>query len=344
MKTLNIVEVGGEGGVYQHVLGAAEHGTYEAWDRVVLHTSKDAECYPDIPGLEYHHCMRWQRSGPRLWRRVVTMAWAVIVLLPHLAGASWFRREEWEVQGQFGRGIYILFVLLPRLAKRRTLFAPHNSFLRHGGAWEEPILRIATSLASITIVYVASEAVRFPAARAIEQRVLWQYAPSVDENLSDAWRARLAGDLPVVLFAGQLRTDKNPLLLVEAANALEFPVCVVFAGQDKGAAEEIRQAELASQHRLILEDRYLELGELVSLMQLCDVVVCPYQVASQSGIVALASQLDRPVIVSSAGGLSEQSSWSFGLGEDQSSRLADVIRQVLATQDSTGDLAPQPQC
>jgi glycosyltransferase involved in cell wall biosynthesis len=136
----------------------------------------------------------------------------------------------------------------------------------------------------------------------------------------------------VVLFAGQLRTDKNPLLLVEAVNRLDFPICLLFAGQDKGAADQIRQANLHSQHRLIVEDRYLSLAELVAIMQLADVVACPYQVASQSGIVALAMQLGRPVVVSSAGGLSEQSSWSFQLGEDQSNQLADVLSEILAGQ------------
>lgn len=342
MKTLNIVEVGGNGGVYQHVLGAAQHGSYAEWDRLILHTSKDAEAYPDIPGLEYHLCMRWQRSGPRFWRRTATMGWTLLVLLPHLVGASWLRREDWEVQGQFGRGLYLLFVLIPRLAKRSTSFAPHNSFSRHGRAWEAPLLRIATSLANTTVVYVSSEAMRFPSARAIEQRVLWQYTPGQNKQLSNSWVARLAGHHPLVLFAGQLRKDKNPLLLIEAANALDFPVCMLFAGQDKGAAEEIRQADLDPRHRLILEDRYLELEELVALMQLADVVVCPYQVASQSGVVALASQLRRPVIVSSAGGLSEQSSWSFDLGQGQGERLAEVLRQILRSHDSGADMEAGP--
>lgn len=329
MATLNIVEVGGEGGVYQHVLGAAKHGTYAPWDTVILHTSRDAESCPDIPGLEYHRCMRWQRSGPRGWRRLITVFWALFVLLPHFFWTSWSRRGDWEIQGQFGRGLYILFVLIPKLARRRTWFAPHNSFLRHGGFWEAPILRITTSAATTTIVYVSSEATRFPAARAIEHRVLWQYAPEADKELLEAWRLRLAGQMPVVLFAGQLRIDKNPLLLLDAVNRLAFPVFLIFAGQNKGAAELIREASLHPQHRLVVEDRYLDLAELVGVMQVADVVVCPYQVASQSGIVALATQLGRPVIVSSAGGLSEQSSWSFELGENQSEQLACALDDIL---------------
>lgn len=329
MRTLNIIEVGGEGGVYQHVLGAAKNGVYSPWSRVVLHTSRDAEGYPDIPGFEYHRCMRWQRSGPRSLRRLVTALWVLFVLLPHLLFASWYRAADWEVQGQFGRGLYIFFVLIPRLTHRRTWFAPHNSFQRYGGHWEAPVLRLATSTADTTVVYVPSEAARFPAARAIELRALWQYAPKPDNKLLEAWQRRLSKDTPVVLFAGQLRTDKNPLLLVDAVNRLEFPITLLFAGQDKGAADLIHKAYLHPRHRLVLEDRYLELQELVAAMQIADVVVCPYQVASQSGVVALAAQLGRPVIVSSAGGLAEQSPWSFQLGPDQVDELAQALKNSL---------------
>lgn len=330
MSTLHVVEVGGEGGVYQHVLGAAEHGTYRQWKRVVLHTSKDAEVYPEIAGLEFHRCMRWQRRGPRFVRRIATVAWALGVLLPHLAWESLTSRADWEVQGQFGRGFYVFFVLVPRLVRRRVTFSPHNSFLRHGGIWEAPILRAATALATKTIVYVRSESSRFPSAKAIEQRALWQYAPSPDAELDEKWLRKLKSGRPLVLFTGQLRNDKNPLLLIEAVNLLEISVNLVFAGQDKGAARAIRMAPLDSRHDRFVEDRFLDLNEMVTLIDLCDVVVCPYQIASQSGIVALANQLGSPVVVSSAGGLGEQSTLTFDLGEEQSENLALVLREVLA--------------
>lgn len=330
MKTLHIVEPGGEGGVYQHVLGAAEHGTYSEWDRIVLHTSMDAEISPAIPGLEYHKCMRWQRRGPRGLRRVLTIFWTCAVLLPHLAWEAWSKRDDWEVQGQFGRGIYLLFIFVPWALRRRVVFSPHNSFQRSGAAWEDGVLQYATRMAAATIVYVSSEAFRFPAASKIELRVLWQYVPTTAGETRYDWYKKLSGARPVVLFAGQLRSDKNPLLLVDAVNKLGFSVNLVFAGQDKGAASEILGANLDGRHERFVESRYLDLAELVSLIKFSDVVVCPYRVASQSGVVALANQLGRPVIVSSAGGLGEQSPLTFDLGADQSEQLASRLSQVLA--------------
>lgn len=329
MTTLHVVEPGGEGGVYQHVLGAAAHGIYSGWDRVVLHTSMDAEISPAIPGLVYHKCMRWQRRGPRGLRRLLTTLWTCAVLLPHLAWEAWSKRDDWEVQGQFGRGLYLFFVFLPWVLRRKVVFSPHNSFQRSGAPWEDGLLQSATRMATATVVYVASEASRFPAASKIDLRVLWQYVPLEQEETRRDWHEKILGAEPVVLFAGQLRSDKNPLLLVEAVNKLDFSVNLVFAGEDKGAAREILGANLDRRHRRIIEPRYLDLAELVSLIKLSDVVVCPYQVASQSGIVALANQLGRPVIVSSAGGLGEQSSLTFDLGVDQSEQLAIRLRQVL---------------
>lgn len=329
LSTLNIVEVGGEGGVYQHVLGAAEFGSYRSWERIVLHTSRDAEIYPAISGLEFHKCMRWQRSGPRWLRRILTSLWVACILLPHLAWEAWNTRSDWEIQGQFGRGLYFLFILVPAVAKRRVVFAPHNSFLRHGGLWEAPILTLATSVATKTVVYVQSERSRFPSARKIEQRMLWQYAPSPDPAYTAGWQRRLHPDRSTILFAGQLRHDKNPLLLIEAVNTLDIPVNLVFAGQDKGAGAVIREAFLDARHARIVDDRFLDLKELVSLIALCDIVVCPYQLASQSGVVALANQLGRAVVVSSAGGLGDQSPLKFDLGDDQIVNLASVIGRAL---------------
>ncbi|UKA57994.1 glycosyltransferase [Arthrobacter sp. FW306-2-2C-D06B] len=186
-------------------------------------------------------------------------------------------------------------------------------------------------MATATIVYVTSEASRFPEAPKIERRVLWQYVPTAQEETSGGWHEKLSGGEPVVLFAGQLRSDKNPLLLVEAVNKLDFSINLVFAGEDKGAASEILAANLDGRHRRLVEPRYLDLAELVSLIKLSDVVVCPYRVASQSGIVALANQLGRSVIVSSAGGLGEQSPLTFELGADQSEQLAVRLKAVLAS-------------
>lgn len=331
MSTLHVVEVGGEGGVYQHVLGAAEHGVYKSWNRVIVHTAQDAETCPQIDGLEYHKCMRWQRRGPRLLRQISTVAWMLFVMLPHLAWDAWCTRSDWEIQGQFGRGFYILFIIIPRLSGRRVVFSPHNSFLRHGGWWEAPILTASTRLATKTVVYVPSEASNFASSREIEQRVLWQYAPQPDEKIAAAWRKRLVGDRFTILFAGQLRHDKNPLLLIEAINRLETPVNLVFAGQDKGAASAIRNSFLSGHHLRYVEERYLDLVELVTLIDLCDILVCPYQIASQSGVVALANQLDRQVVVSSAGGLREQSRLTFDLGENQTDNLASVLRNSIAS-------------
>lgn len=329
LRSLHVVELGGQGGVFQHVLGAAENGVYESWDRVVLHTACDAEAFPSIPGFRYHRCLRWQRSGSRAVRRSMTAAWTIGIFIPHLILTALTRRDEWEVQGQFGRGLYYLFILIPRMLGLPVTFVPHNSFVRDARWWEGLLLRSAFRLATRVVIFVPSEAARFPAAVDLELRQLWQYAPSPSASTLASWRQRLGSGRPTIVFVGQLRQDKNPLLLIDAVNLLRTQVNLVFAGADKGAGSAIDDAHIDHKHKLILEKRFLALEEIVGLIQLSDVVVCPYAVASQSGVVALANQLGRPAVVSSAGGLREQSPWTFELGEAQTEDLAKLLCQFL---------------
>ncbi|MGP6204416.1 glycosyltransferase [Microbacterium sp. F2] len=115
----------------------------------------------------------------------------------------------------------------------------------------------------------------------------------------------------VVAMIGQLRLDKNPLLLLRSAAAISPRVSLVYAGEDKGAAKAVYESADANSQSVVLIDSYLPLESLVSLVSICDVVVCPYEIASQSGVLALAGQLGVPTVASRVGGLAEQASHTF---------------------------------
>ena len=53
-------------------------------------------------------------------------------------------------------------------------------------------------------------------------------------------------------------------------------------------------------------DRWLSDSEIINLILASDVVVLPYIEASQSGIIPLATSLNRPVVITPVGGLAEQ--------------------------------------
>jgi glycosyltransferase involved in cell wall biosynthesis len=90
---------------------------------------------------------------------------------------------------------------------------------------------------------------------------------------------------------------------------------------------------LGLQDRVILEDRYVGDGEVPALFASCDVVVCPYRQASQSGVVHLAYAHGRPVAATRAGGLAESvlEGRTGAIADVQDTgALADAIRRAMA--------------
>jgi glycosyltransferase involved in cell wall biosynthesis len=326
---LEIVEPGGQGGVYQHVLGAVQAGQYAEFDRIIIHTARDAEFTPSFPGVTYCQCMRYQRRGRRPIRAAVSLVWVLVVLLPHLFRRTLISGGSWEIQGLFGNGIYLAMVAVPRLLGRRVVFVPHNSFSRSGKGIERATLAWSTRLASVVVVFVNSETVKYPKARNVETRRLWMYLVAVSKGRQHRWQVRLAtGDTPTALFIGQLRPDKNPLLLLDAVNRLDASWNVVFAGQDKGAKTAIESFPLQDRHQRVVLGEYLSIEDFQSMISVCTVVVCPYKTASQSAVIALAVQLGKAVIASNVGGLPEQTPYIFDISSpDPAGDIAALMRQ-----------------
>jgi glycosyltransferase involved in cell wall biosynthesis len=64
-------------------------------------------------------------------------------------------------------------------------------------------------------------------------------------------------------------------------------------------------AELGLEHRVVLHDRYIPNEEVSDFFAAANVVVLPYKSATQSGIIQIAFNFDRPVITTAVGGLPE---------------------------------------
>jgi len=316
--------------VYQSVLGGIQQGAYREYDRVVVHTAKDCEAAPEIDGVSYCFCMRYQRGGPHVFRAVVSLMWVMLRLIPHVIRVA-STSQGWEVQGLFGKYVFVLLIAIPRLLRNKVTWVPHNSFSRAGGRLEVWAQRLSSRLCNELVVFVDSEAPKFPFAKAVIKRRLFMFTVDVSSQVRERWRLELESDLrPVILFVGQLRSDKNPRMLLEAVNGLDFACTLVFAGQDKGALDSIHAFRLASIHTLVVESRYLDISDFQGLMRISDLIVCPYAVASQSAVLALASQFGVSSIASDVGGLSEQADRVFELDSvDPVGRLRALISSSL---------------
>lgn len=330
-RLLHIVEPGGQGGVYQHVLGAIQNAQYSQFEAIVVHTAKDAEATPYLHAVRYCHCMRYQRKGPRPLRASVSLGWSLLCLLPHLGICIVRSKAHWEIQGLFGKFIYAWIVFVCILLRRDVTFVPHNSFSRSGDTLEKWAMDFSASIASRVVIFVDSEKHNFPTARSITKRTLWQYVAALSAATVQQWDRRLGPDFrPRLLFIGQLRMDKNPTMLIDAANEIDSPLTLVFAGQDKGAGHSIASWPLRSLHDRVMIKDYLSIEDFQALMSVSDILVCPYSIASQSGVVALARQLDKTVVASNTGGLAEQTPYVFEIADDDAHlNLAAVLVELL---------------
>lgn len=140
---------------------------------------------------------------------------------------------------------------------------------------------------------------RYPSL-ALRVRVLFH--PHLRRHITPAFPPQ---NLIGFLFFGRIMAYKGLPLFVEACELLRsrghtFRVAVVGEGALGGLA--VRLASLQAE----VVNRWVDPLELDDFISRYSVVVCPNIEASQSGVIALAHGLDRPVIATPVGGLIEQ--------------------------------------
>lgn len=123
-------------------------------------------------------------------------------------------------------------------------------------------------------------------------------------------RAKLGlTDERVMLFFGYVRRYKGLHILLDATpeilKKLNVKLLVVgeFYGDEKKYRTQI--AEYKLQNNVLVHSDYVPNDKVGIYFSACDVVVLPYISATQSGIVQIAYQFDKPVIATNVGGLAE---------------------------------------
>jgi hypothetical protein len=126
--------------------------------------------------------------------------------------------------------------------------------------------------------------------------------------------------------------DKDPALLVRASQLIEQPHLLAFVGEDLGARPAIMEAASEAGVGVDICSAYLPLAEFAAALASARIVVCPYRVASQSGVLALARSLGTTTIASRVGGLTEQADRTFRPGD-----AADLAAQISAVLSAPAD-------
>ncbi len=134
----------------------------------------------------------------------------------------------------------------------------------------------------------------------------FEYGPPLPQEEARR-RLELPENAPVVLFFGLVRPYKGVDLLIEALGQTPIPIVAVIAGEWYIDPEPVlqRARELGIAERLRVENRFILRHEAPLYFCAADLVVQPYRSATQSGVTPLALRYERPVLVTTAGGLAE---------------------------------------
>ena len=111
----------------------------------------------------------------------------------------------------------------------------------------------------------------------------------------------------VMLFFGYVRKYKGLMVLLETMTSVANDVELLVVGEFYDDEEKYRAkvSELGIGQRVRFVSHYVANDEVAHYFSAADVVVLPYLSATQSGIVQIAYNFDRPVIATDVGGLAE---------------------------------------
>ena len=107
-------------------------------------------------------------------------------------------------------------------------------------------------------------------------------------------------DIPVILFFGRIIKYKGVELLIEAIPKLHVKAKIIIAGKKY---YDIKFPDLPL---LTVIGKWLTNDEVVQLINQADILVLPYNEATQSGVITLGIAAHVPIITTDVGGLREQ--------------------------------------
>lgn len=110
---------------------------------------------------------------------------------------------------------------------------------------------------------------------------------------------------PNVLFFGRISPYKGIEYLLDAMAKVREAIPEASVTVAGGGRFYFDTAPYEALPYVDLRNRYIDMPELATLLHRCDVVVCPYTDATQSGVIMTAYAAGVPVIASDVGGLGE---------------------------------------
>jgi glycosyltransferase involved in cell wall biosynthesis len=235
--------------------------------------------------------------------------------------------------------VNLLALSQARCAGHRVVYSPHDVFSRRG-ALDGALLRWAYRVPEALVVHSRADERRLRdllgAVAQIHVSPLVQLVERPTEHQRMQWRREWHADEAerVVLFAGFIRPEKRLDVLVESARGWPPGRRLAVVGPDRGGWA--RCEDLARAYDLDVATRleFVDLAEFTAAIAAADLVVVPSELASQSGVLAVARHLRTPTVAADVGGMGELASETFAAGD------ADDLSRAIQTALSNGARRP----
>jgi len=303
---VHLLEPTGFGGIFQHTCALAVLLHASGVD-VTLHTSAQHE-EVELGDVKVCRCIWWPHERQMTKQRRALIAARLLTSgLRHVHRAA-EPGSIIHVEGGTASGLLTaLTLLVARRRRRHVVYSPHNTFSRRNRV-DAAMLHLCLQLSDQAIGYSHSDVAALNSA-GVEARFspLIQLVPLPTAEAKAAWRRRW--EVPeggkAVLFAGQIRPDKRLDLLVRSAAAWPEDRRLAVVGQDRGAWESCRALADELGVGVSASLGFASLDDFTAAIAAADVLVAPYERASQSGVLSIARQVGVPSIASDIGGLGE---------------------------------------
>lgn len=130
------------------------------------------------------------------------------------------------------------------------------------------------------------------------------YAERTDKE-SACEKLGINADKKNLLFFGLIRDYKGLDILIDSMEYLDDSYQLIIAGESYGSFDKYTQqiAKSKLKDNIIVLEQYIPDDMVTTLFSAADVLVLPYRSATQSGVVALAYQLELPMVATNVGAL-----------------------------------------
>jgi len=207
--------------------------------------------------------------------------------------------------------------LVARIAKKssaKVMIICHNVLPHERTPFDKPLISWLFRTGDCFIVQAKSEEkdllslVKNPKYKIVPHPVYEMFGKAIEKSEARK-EIGIHANENVALFFGFVRKYKGLHILLDAAQRalekMEFKLLVVGEFYDDEQSYRQQIEELGLKNNVIVVSNYVPNNEVAKYFSASDVVVLPYIDATQSGIVQIAYNFNKPVITTNVGGLAE---------------------------------------